>query len=172
MIEPFAGYAFNKAHSVSYAMIAYWTAYLKANYPGEFMTALLSCHLGQSDKTASAVAECHRLSIPVLPPDVNRSALDFTIEQRDDDTQAIRFGLSAIKNVGCRGGQAYPGDPGGRWPLQIHRGPVPSCRPPQPQPEGPGEPYQGRSSGLTGQPGCATQRRREDSSHIPEGAGA
>ncbi|MFQ5874041.1 MAG: DNA polymerase III subunit alpha, partial [Dehalococcoidia bacterium] len=101
LIEPFAGYAFNKAHSVSYAMIAYWTAYLKANDPTEFMAALLNCHLGQSDKTASAVAECHRLKIPVLAPDVNRSALDFTIEARDDGNQAIRFGLSAIKNVGA-----------------------------------------------------------------------
>ena len=100
LIEPFAGYAFNKAHSVSYAMIAYWTAYLKANYPAEFMTALLTSHLGQSDKVASAVSECHRIGISVLPPDVNRSALDFTVEQTEDNRQAIRFGLSAIKNVG------------------------------------------------------------------------
>ena len=100
LIEPFAGYAFNKAHSISYAMIAYWTAYFKANYPAEFMTALLSCHLGESDKVASAVAECHRLKIEVLPPDVNESGLDFTIDKKDDGSQAIRFGLSAIKNVG------------------------------------------------------------------------
>lgn len=101
LIEPFAGYAFNKAHSISYAMIAYWTAYLKANYPAEFMTALLSCNLGQSDKTASAVAECHRLNIPVLGPDINRSSLDFTIAQSEAENHAIRFGLAAVKNVGA-----------------------------------------------------------------------
>ena len=101
LIEPFAGYAFNKAHSVSYAMIAYWTAYLKANYPVEFMTALLTSHLGQSDRVAAAVSECHRVGIPVLPPDVNRSSLDFTVEETKDNKQAISFGLSAIKNVGA-----------------------------------------------------------------------
>jgi len=95
LIEPFAGYAFNKAHSVSYAMIAYQTAYLKANYPAEFMSALLTMHMGQQDKIASAVAECHRLAIPVLPPDINRSRAQFTIEGA-----AIRFGLAAIKNLG------------------------------------------------------------------------
>ncbi|MEE9249216.1 MAG: DNA polymerase III subunit alpha, partial [Dehalococcoidia bacterium] len=100
LIEPFAGYAFNKAHSVSYAMISYWTAYLKANYPAEFMTALLSCHLGQSDKTASAVEECRKLKIPVLAPDVNRSGLEFTIEGNGDGHKSIRFGLAAVKNVG------------------------------------------------------------------------
>ena len=101
LIEPFAGYAFNKAHSVSYAMIAYWTAYLKANCPAEFMTALLSCNLGQADKTASAVAECHRLSIPVLGPDINRSSLGFTIDSEEAESPVIRFGLSAVKNVGA-----------------------------------------------------------------------
>jgi DNA polymerase-3 subunit alpha len=101
LIEPFAGYAFNKAHSVSYAMIAYQTAYLKANYPVEFMSALLIKHMGQADKTALAVSECHRLGIRVLPPDVSKSGETFTIEQNGDNPEAIRFGLAAIKNVGA-----------------------------------------------------------------------
>jgi DNA polymerase-3 subunit alpha len=95
LIEPFAGYAFNKAHSVSYAMIAYQTAYLKANYPAEYMTAVLTMNMGQPEKIASAIAECHRLAIPVLPPDINRSSATFAIENG-----GIRFGLAAVKNVG------------------------------------------------------------------------
>jgi DNA polymerase-3 subunit alpha len=100
LIEPFAGYAFNKAHSVSYALIAYQTAYLKANYPAEYMTAFLTIHAGQLEKTAGAVAEARRLNIAVLPPDINRSQLDFSIEAGDNGGPAIRFGLGAIKNVG------------------------------------------------------------------------
>jgi DNA polymerase-3 subunit alpha len=100
LIEPFAGYAFNKAHSVSYALIAYQTAYLKANYPAEYITAFLTIHAGQSDRVANAVAECRRLNITVLPPDINRSQLDFSIEDSGNGQPAIRFGLSAIKNVG------------------------------------------------------------------------
>ena len=99
LILPFAGYAFNKAHSVSYAMISYWTGYLKANYPVEFMTALLTCHPGQSDHTSAAVEECRKLGIQVLRPDINMSDIDFTME-RDNGSSSIRFGLSAVKNVG------------------------------------------------------------------------
>ena len=80
-------------------MISYWTAYLKANYPVEFMTALLSCHPGQSDHTSSAVEECRKLDIQVLRPDINMSDIDFTME-RDNGSSSIRFGLSAVKNVG------------------------------------------------------------------------
>ncbi len=100
LIEPFAGYAFNKAHSVSYALIAYQTAYLKANYPVEFMSALLTTNMGQADKIALAISECHRLGITVLPPDINRSGEDFIIEQTESGTEALRFGLAAVKNVG------------------------------------------------------------------------
>ncbi len=99
LIEPFAGYAFNKAHSVSYAMIAYQTAYLKANYPIEYMTAFLTVHAGEAEKVASAVAECTRLGIRVLPPDIRRSDVVFTMEGAGGG-MAIRFGLGAIKNVG------------------------------------------------------------------------
>ncbi|HEY55503.1 MAG TPA: DNA polymerase III subunit alpha [Dehalococcoidia bacterium] len=101
LIEPFAGYAFNKAHSFSYALIAYQTAYLKANYPAEYITAFLITHYDQSEKVATAVAECRRLGIEVLPPDVNRSLTSFSIEGGGDgNAAAIRFGLTAIKNVG------------------------------------------------------------------------
>jgi len=100
LIEPFAGYAFNKAHSVSYALIAYETAYLKANYPTEYMTAFLITNAGQADKVASAVRECRRLGIPILPPDINRSQANFSIETDGNKTPAIRFGLTAVKNVG------------------------------------------------------------------------
>ncbi len=100
-IEKFAAYGFNKPHSASYALIAYWTAYVKANYPVEFMTALLSAELKgvagpmREIKMAQTLEECKRLEITVLPPDINRSISDFKIEGN-----SIRFGLSAIKNVG------------------------------------------------------------------------
>ena len=100
LIEPFAGYAFNKAHSVSYALIAYQTAYLKANYPAEYITAFLITNADQPEKVASAIAECRRLGIAVLPPDINRSQASFSIEKDNNDAPAIRFGLTAIKNVG------------------------------------------------------------------------
>jgi len=101
LIEPFAGYAFNKAHATSYALIAYQTAYLKANYPAEYITAFLITHTGQLEKMASAVAECRRLGITVLPPDINRSQASFSIEgDNEGKAPAIHFGLTAIKNVG------------------------------------------------------------------------
>jgi len=101
LIEPFAGYAFNKAHAVSYALVAYQTAYLKANYPVEYMTALLISYLGHSEKLATAFGECRNLGIPVLPPSVNHSELNFAIEEQPDGSKAIRFGLTAIKNIGA-----------------------------------------------------------------------
>ncbi len=100
LIEPFAGYAFNKAHSVSYALIACETAYLKANYPIEYITAFLNTYADNSDRLRSAIAECRRLGIPVLPPDINKSQAGFVIEKQDE-TAAIRFSLTAIKNVGA-----------------------------------------------------------------------
>ena len=99
LIEPFAGYAFNKAHSVSYAVVAYWTAYFKANYTVEFMTCVLNAYQAH-DRVGSAVAECQRLGIAVLPPDVNRSGVEFTVDKAADGKPAVRFGLASIKNVG------------------------------------------------------------------------
>ena len=101
LIEPFAGYAFNKAHAFGYALIAYQTAYLKANFPVQYMTALLMSHMGTAEKVASAVAECRRLGINVLRPDINKSQSNFAIEHQPDGQPAIRFGLAAIKNVGA-----------------------------------------------------------------------
>ncbi len=104
LIEPFAGYAFNKAHSYSYGTIAYQTAWLKANYPEEYLTAVLrqadSHPSGTHERIAQAYNECVRLGIPVLPPDVNKSMVNFALEDMDDGKTAIRFGLSMIKNVG------------------------------------------------------------------------
>jgi len=108
-IEFFANYGFNKAHAAAYAVITCQTAYLKAHYPVEYMTALLSVERNNADKVSALVSECHRLGIQILPPDVDRSEIDFTIEdspcsdrigQMDPDRSAIRFGLGAVKNVG------------------------------------------------------------------------
>ena len=105
LIEPFAGYAFNKAHAVCYANIAYQTAYLKANYPAEYMTAVLMLAehhpAGAAQRVAEAYPECTRLGISVLPPDVNHSRVSFALEEQKDGSLAIRFGLANIKNVGA-----------------------------------------------------------------------
>src|SRR3972149_6913016 len=104
LIEPFAGYAFNKAHAVSYATIAYQTAYLKANYPEEYMTAVLIMAGNHASGAAQRGAEAHaggrRRGIDILPPDVNRSGVNFQLEPQADGRRAIRFGLANIKNVG------------------------------------------------------------------------
>ncbi len=95
-IEYFANYGFNKAHASSYAVLTCQTAYLKAKYPVEYMAALLSVERHNTDKVGLIAAECRRLGIEILPPDINRSGLDFTIEEGN----RIRFGLGAVKNVG------------------------------------------------------------------------
>ncbi len=102
LFEPFQSYGFNKAHAASYGMIAYQTAYMKANYPVEYMTALLTAESGDKDKVSAAINECRRMKIKVLPPDINKSDIGFTIEKVEGSRggKAIRFGLSAIKNVG------------------------------------------------------------------------
>lgn len=101
LIEPFAGYGFNKAHAACYAVIAYQTAYLKANYPVEYMTAVLTAESRantgdtRNEKIAMIVAECKRTGLVLLPPDINESDIEFSVQSGQ-----IRFGLSAIKNVG------------------------------------------------------------------------
>ncbi len=123
LLEKFAGYGFNKSHSAAYGLITYRTAYLKANFPVEFMAALLSNAVNDTDKIATFVAECQRMKIPIYPPDVNKSQLKFVPEAIADEESpcdaghpeaeegtpaapgagslpAIRFGLAAIKNVG------------------------------------------------------------------------
>jgi DNA polymerase-3 subunit alpha len=93
----FAGYGFNKSHSAAYGIVSYQTAYLKAKYPVEYMAALMSCSMGNTDKLAEYIEECRQLGIEVLPPDVNESDLDFKVEGG-----RIRFGLGAVKGVGER----------------------------------------------------------------------
>jgi len=94
-LVPFASYAFNKAHSAAYGLVSYWTAYLKANYPAEYMAAVLTSVGDDKDKMAIYLAECRKMGINVLPPDVNSSEQNFAPVDKD-----IRFGLSAIRNVG------------------------------------------------------------------------
>ncbi len=95
VMAPFSGYAFNKSHTAGYGLVSYWTAYLKANHPAEYMAALLESVRDDKDKSAIYLAECRRMGIRVLPPDVNDSAAMFTPVGDD-----IRFGLGAIRNVG------------------------------------------------------------------------
>ena len=100
MMARFGGYGFNKAHSAAYAVIAAQTAYLKAHYPVEFMCALMTTDGDNHDRLVSDVAHVRRMGYEVFGPDINRSELDFQPELNDDGTEAIRFGLGAIKNVG------------------------------------------------------------------------
>ncbi|SDF56196.1 DNA polymerase III, alpha subunit [Blastococcus aurantiacus] len=95
ILVPFADYAFNKAHSAAYGLISYWTAYLKANYPAEYMAGLLTSVQDDKDRRPIYLAECRRMGIKVLPPDVNESSWDFTAVGTD-----IRFGLASVRNVG------------------------------------------------------------------------
>jgi len=108
LLEKFAGYGFNKSHSAAYGVISYQTAYLKAHYPVEFMAALLSNEINNTDKISVFVSECRRMGISILPPDINRSGLKFVpetpadgnTERNESACRAIRYGLAAIKNVG------------------------------------------------------------------------
>ncbi|CAB4556718.1 unannotated protein [freshwater metagenome] len=95
ILVPFSDYAFNRAHSAGYGMVSYWTAHLKANFPTEYMAALLTSVRDDKDKSALYLSECRRMGIKVLPPDVNESESDYTPRGKD-----IRFGLAAIRNVG------------------------------------------------------------------------
>jgi DNA polymerase-3 subunit alpha len=96
LIVPFSAYGFNKAHSSSYGMVAYWTAYMKAEYTVEFMTAYMTAESNNLDKIAAAISECREMGLEVKPPDVNKSFGNFAIE----DDQTIRYGLNSVKNLG------------------------------------------------------------------------
>ena len=105
-LEKFSGYGFNKAHSTCYGLIGYWCAWLKAHYPAEFLAAILTSEQGDTSRVIQLIAECRRMRMTVLPPDVNRSERDFSVEETDavnedgEPVRAVRIGLSAIKNVG------------------------------------------------------------------------
>lgn len=99
-IEFFANYGFNRAHASDYAVITCQSAFLKTHYPAEYMAALLSVYFDDAAKVTTFLIECKRLNIPILPPDVNHSQLDFDIQAMEDGNRGIRFGLAAIKNAG------------------------------------------------------------------------
>ncbi|MEI8039156.1 MAG: DNA polymerase III subunit alpha [Verrucomicrobiota bacterium] len=99
-IEMFAGYGFNKSHSACYGHISYWTAYLKTRHPVEFMAALLSNEIQNTDKISVFVSECHRMGLEILPPNLNASQLRFAPEVTPTGAQGVRYGLAAIKNCG------------------------------------------------------------------------
>src|SRR6201985_3470860 len=98
--EKFAGYGFNKGHAAAYAQVAYQTAYLKANYPVEFLAASMTLDLGNTDKLNEFRQECARLGVTILPPDINRSEVEFSVEKTKEGA-AIRYALAAVKGVGA-----------------------------------------------------------------------
>ncbi|MBT4739499.1 MAG: DNA polymerase III subunit alpha, partial [Rhodospirillaceae bacterium] len=100
-IAKFAGYGFNKSHAAAYALVAYQTGYLKANHPVEFMAATMTLDMQNTDKLEGFKSELKRLGIDLLPPDVNHSGVGFTVEQKADESWAVRYALAAIKNVGA-----------------------------------------------------------------------
>ncbi len=100
LIEPFAAYGFNKAHAASYGRVAYQTAYMKANFPVAYMTAIMTNESGDVDKISEIVAECKRMKITVLPPDINMSDGGFSVVKDKDGKEEIRFGLYTVKNLG------------------------------------------------------------------------
>ncbi|WP_281685260.1 DNA polymerase III subunit alpha, partial [Thalassobaculum salexigens] len=99
-IAAFAGYGFNKSHAAAYALVSYHTAYLKANYPVEFLAASMTYDMGNTDKLNVFRQELQKLKIDLMPPDINRSRRDFAVERKDDGTYGIRYALAAVKNVG------------------------------------------------------------------------
>src|SRR5258708_11648884 len=107
LIEKFAGYGFNKSHSTAYAAIAYQTAYLKAHYPVEFMAALLTCGMEDTDRICEHVDDCRRMKIRVLPPDVNQSLVEF----------GVAGGETTVRAAGGKGGGGAGRRGGGREPL-------------------------------------------------------
>ena len=102
LFEPFQGYGFNKAHAAGYGKLAYQTAYMKANFPAIYMSAVLTAESGDVEKIAEIISECKRMGIKVLPPDINESFSDFTLVKKEvkDGRETIRFGLTTIKNFG------------------------------------------------------------------------
>ena len=135
LIEPFAGYAFNKAHAVCYGTIAYQTAYLKAHYPAEYMAAVLSASGGSQDRIAAAIAECTRLGVEVLPPDVNHSRSNFALGPRTERRRRGHPVRSVADQERRRRWHRRPDRRArGEWAVQEHRGLRPAHQPSRPQP--------------------------------------
>ena len=118
LVDKFAGYGFNKSHAAAYALVAYQTAYVKANYPVEFMAALMTHDMGNTDKLAGFRQELTRLDVALLPPDVQRSEVGFGVEARSDGSSAIRYALAAVKNVGRQAMAALVAERRARGPFQ------------------------------------------------------
>ncbi len=117
-IEPFAAYGFNKAHAASYGMVAYQTAYLKSNYPAEYLSACMTAESGDIETCSEYIAEANRMGYKVLPPDINESFLDFTVVVENDQvTGNIRFGLRNVKNFGEEIGKAIVAERKARGPF-------------------------------------------------------
>ena len=110
LVAKFAGYGFNKSHAAAYALVAYQTAYLKANHPVEFLAASMSLEINNTDRLELFRRELERLGIPLLPPDVNASRATFSVENQSDGTKAIRYALGAIRNVGAQAMAALAGE--------------------------------------------------------------
>ena len=102
LVAKFAGYGFNKSHAAAYALVAFQTGYLKANHPVEFLAASMTLDMANTDKLNIFKQELNRLDIELLPPDINKSGVDFTVEKLEDNTKAVRYALAAIKNVGAQ----------------------------------------------------------------------
>ena len=139
LMEYFAGYGFNKSHSTAYALLAYQTAWLKANYPSHFMAALLTIERQNTDKLATYLGECRDMGVSILAPDINASGLHFTVVD-----EGIRFGLTAIKNVGEAAMQSILGSARGAWPRHLAEPALRGDRPAAGQSARAGEPGQGR----------------------------
>ena len=168
LMEKFAGYGFNKAHATAYGIVAYQTAYFKANYPVEFMAALLTSEMANTDKVVVHMDECRAMGIGVLPPDVNVSRFSFGV-----DGETIRFGLGAIKNLGQKAIEIIVGPAGAGRRLRVAGRLLPAARPPARQPAGGGEPRQGRRLRLVGAPaGPAHGRPRRPPSRPASGTSA
>jgi len=114
LMAKFADYGFNKSHAAAYALVAYQTAWMKANHPVAFLAACMSLAITNTEKLAALRQECNRLSIAVLPPDINRSGPDFSVERREDGSLAIRYALAAVKKVGMAAMQSLVAARGGR----------------------------------------------------------
>jgi DNA polymerase-3 subunit alpha len=117
-VAKFAGYGFNKSHAAAYALVAYQTAYLKANYPLEFLAASMSEDMGNTDKLSLFRAELDRMGIALLPPDINHSGAEFLVEDRKNEPSAIRYALAALKNVGAAAMGVVVAERAARGPFQ------------------------------------------------------